>query len=199
MGWSGGGPHALACAALLPERVLGTAIIAGVAPYPAYGLDWLAEMGAENIEEFGLSLKGEAALEPFVVEAAAHLRMIKPDELSAAFGDLIDEVDRGALEGGSLATYLAELDHEAFRVGHHGWLDDDLVFVEPWGFDVADITGRVHIWQGAHDRMVPFGHGQWLAAHCGGACVHVDPSQGHLSLVVDRFGDILDELVAGAN
>ena len=150
------GPHALACAALIPERVLGTAIIAGVAPYPADGLDWLEGMGAENVEEFGRTLEGEAAIVPFVEKAAAELRDVKPEDLARAFGDLIDDVDRGA------------------------------------------VPGRVHIWQGAHDRMIPFGHGQWLAAHCGGACVHLHEDQGHLSLVVDRFGDVLDELVAGA-
>jgi pimeloyl-ACP methyl ester carboxylesterase len=64
VGWSGGGPHALATAALLPDRCLGAATIAGVAPYAAAGLDWLAGMGVENIEEFGAAVAGEPALGP---------------------------------------------------------------------------------------------------------------------------------------
>ena len=197
-GWSGGGPHALAIAAKAPERVLGTALIAGVAPYPADGLDWLAGMGEENVAEFGATLEGGERLRVIVEPQAAAMKVVTPGEVAAAFGDLIDEVDRGALDDPALATYIADLDHEAFRVGYWGWFDDDVAFTRPWGFDVAEITGRVHIWQGAHDRMVPFAHGQWLAAHVGGACVHLDPSQGHLSLVRDRFGDILDELVRSA-
>jgi hypothetical protein len=81
------------------------------------------------------------------------------------------------------------------RVSFRGWFDDDIAFTRPWGFDPATIPGRVHIWQGGHDRMVPFAHGQWLAAHVGGACPHVNADGGHLSLVVDAFGNILDELI----
>lgn len=194
-GWSGGGPHALATAALLPDRVLGTAIIAGVAPYPAEGLDWLAGMGEENVAEFGATLEGGEALRLIVEPQAAAMKVVTPTEIAAAFGDLIDEVDRAALDDPALSTYIAELDHEAFRVGSWGWFDDDRAFVTPWGFDLASIEGRVHLWQGAHDRMVPYAHGQWLAAHVGGACVHLSDDEGHLSLVRDRFGDILDELI----
>lgn len=197
MGWSGGGPHALATAALLPERVRGTALIAGVAPHDAEGLDWLAGMGAENIEEFGAAAAGPDALRAFIEPIVPVLKGVEPADVAAAFGDLIDDVDRGALTG-DLAEYLAAGDHEAFRVSFWGWLDDDIAFARPWGFDPARIPGRVHIWQGGHDRMVPFAHGQWLAANCGGACPHVTPEQGHLSLVVDDFPTILDELIVGA-
>jgi pimeloyl-ACP methyl ester carboxylesterase len=196
IGWSGGGPHAMACAALLPERVLGTAVLAGVAPWEAPGLDWLANMGAENVDEFALALAGPDALLPFVEQAAASLRTITPDAVADAFGDLVDEVDHDAAKG-PFAAYLAALDHEAFRGGPFGWLDDDMAFTRPWGFDVPDIPGRVHVWQGAHDRMVPFAHGQWLAASGGNTCPHLFPQHGHLSLVVEQFPAILDELLAG--
>lgn len=197
-GWSGGGPHALATAALLPERVLGTAIIAGVAPYEAEGLDFLAGMGAENVAEFAAAVVGGEALREIVEPQADAMRVISPGDVGAAFGDLIDAVDRGALDSPDLAIYMADLLHEAFRVGPWGWFDDDVAFTKPWGFDIASIPGRVHLWQGAHDRMVPYAHGQWLAAHCGGACVHLSGDQGHLSLVRDRFGDILDELIGAS-
>jgi pimeloyl-ACP methyl ester carboxylesterase len=195
-GWSGGGPHALATAALLPDRVLGTALIAGVAPYSAEGLDWHAGMGEENVSEFGAILEGGEALRVIVEPQAAEMAKVTPAGVAASLGDLIDEVDRGALDSPDLATYMADLLHEAFRVGYWGWFDDDIAITRPWGFDLASIPGRVHLWQGAHDRMVPYGHGQWLAAHTGGACAHLFDDQGHLSLVHDRFGDILDELLA---
>jgi pimeloyl-ACP methyl ester carboxylesterase len=196
VGWSGGGPHALATAALLPDRVLGSAILAGVAPWASAGLDWMAGMGAENIEEFAAAVDGPEALRTYLQAQAAGMGDLSATDVATAFGDLIDEVDRGALERGTLAAWLAETFGDAVRVDVWGWADDDLAFIRPWGFDPADTAGRVHIWQGAHDRMVPFAHGGWLADHCGGACVHLDARQGHLSLVVDRFGDILDELVA---
>src|SRR5689334_12056750 len=106
VGWSGGGPHALACAALLPGRCRAAATIAGVAPYDAEGLDWLSGMGAENVEEFGAAIAGPAALDAFLIPAAAGLSEVKPADLVEAFGDLVSEVDKQALTGG-LAEYLA--------------------------------------------------------------------------------------------
>jgi pimeloyl-ACP methyl ester carboxylesterase len=195
VGWSGGGPHALACAALLPDRVLGTAILAGIAPYPAAGLDYLAGMAAENVEEFTQSIEGPEALLPTVEAGAAQLRTLTPEGIADGFGDLLSEVDRGAAKG-PFAAYLASLFHEAVRVSHWGWFDDDMAFVTPWGFDVADIRSRVHVWQGAHDHMVPFAHGEWLAANLANACPHLFEEHGHLSLVVEQFPRILDELLA---
>jgi pimeloyl-ACP methyl ester carboxylesterase len=194
-GWSGGGPHALACAALLPDRVVATALLAGVAPYPAEGLDYLEGMGAENIEEFGAALESPEALIVFKERNWPIFSRVTGAEVAAAFGDLIDDVDRGSLRD-SFAEYIAECFRGGLREGYWGWFDDDMSFVKPWGFDVGAIGGPVHVWQGAHDRMVPFGHGRWLASHIPGAIPHLLPEHGHLSLVVDSFGRILDELLA---
>ncbi len=194
-GWSGGGPHALACAALIPERVIGVSTIASVAPWGAEGLDFLDGMGAENIEEFGAALEGEEALVGFKERVWPVFRNVTAEEIGEAFGDLVDDVDRGALTGEFAGAAAANI-REGLRDGYYGWLDDDLAFVRNWGFDLLSIDVPVHIWQGAHDRMVPFAHGQWLAANCGGACVHLRPEHGHVSLVA-AFGEILDEMVSG--
>jgi pimeloyl-ACP methyl ester carboxylesterase len=192
-GWSGGGPHALACAALFGDRVRATAVIAGVAPYPAEGLDWSAGMGAENIEEFGAAVEGPEALIGFKERAWPVYRAVTGAEVAAAFGDLIDDVDRGSLTS-VFAEDVARSFRDGLRNGYWGWFDDDLAFVNPWGFDLAAITGPVHVWQGEHDRMVPFAHGQWLTARIPGAVPHLHPDQGHLSLVVGSFDRILGEL-----
>ncbi|HUG30904.1 MAG TPA: alpha/beta hydrolase [Candidatus Limnocylindria bacterium] len=197
LGWSGGGPHALACAALMPERVRGTALIAGVAPYPAEGLDWLAGMGDENIEEFEAALAGPAALIPFKERNRPVFMNLTAADVADALGDLIDDVDRGSLAG-DLGEYMATSSRECLSGSYWGWFDDDMAIIKPWGFDLGSIPGRVHVWQGAHDRMVPFAHGQWLAEHVGNACPHLVPEHGHLSLVVDDFPAIVDELITGA-
>jgi pimeloyl-ACP methyl ester carboxylesterase len=190
-----GGPHALGLAAQHPERVRGVALIGGVAPWQADGLDFLDGMGAENIAEFGAALEGEAAILPFVERSWPVYRDIGPEEVAAGFGDLVDDVDRGSVTG-EFSEYLAALFHESLRDGYWGWLDDDMVFVRPWGFDLDAIRSQVHVWQGAHDRMVPYGHGRWLADHVPSSCRHLHDEHGHLTLVVDSFGRILDELVA---
>lgn len=196
IGWSGGGPHALACAARMPERVIAAATIGGVAPYPAEALDWMTGMGAENVEEFGAALTGAAELTAFMEREAPTLRTVTPQGVADAFGDLIDDVDRGALAGG-FAAWSAEVFHEALRNGYWGWFDDDMAFTRPWGFDLDDIKVPVFVWQGAHDRMVPFAHGEWLAAHIPGARPRLLPEHGHLSLAVDSLPRILDDLLMG--
>lgn len=194
-GWSGGGPHALACAALLPDRVIATALLAGVAPYPAEGLDYLEGMGEENIEEFEAALESPEALIGFKERNWPIFREVTGAEVAGAFGDLVDDVDRGSLKA-EFADYIAAAFRGALRNSYWGWFDDDMAFVRPWGFELGSIGGPVHVWQGAHDRMVPFGHGQWLASHIPGAIPHLLPEHGHLTLAVDSFGQILDELLA---
>jgi len=194
LGWSGGGPHALACAALLPERCLAAASLAGVAPYPAEGLDWLGGMGEENIEEFALVLKGAGALTPWLERESQKLVAIKGPEVAEALGGLVSEVDRAALTG-EFAEYSARSMRHALSTGVAGWRDDDLAFMHPWGFELRSITRPVAVWQGGEDRMVPFAHGAWLADHVPTALRRLHPTEGHLSLGVARVHDIVEDLV----
>jgi pimeloyl-ACP methyl ester carboxylesterase len=199
-GWSGGGPHALACAAALPTRCLAAASIAGVAPYPAEGMDWLAGMGPENVAEFGAALRGEAALTEFLEREAASLSTVTGEGVAKALGGLVIEADRAVLTG-EFAEYVAAGLRAATSWGVVGWRDDDLAFTRDWGFSLGWASpapahpGPVAIWQGDQDQMVPFAHGRWLAAHITGARVHLMPGEGHLSMTVSAFDRILDDLL----
>ncbi|MEY9854492.1 pimeloyl-ACP methyl ester carboxylesterase [Catenulispora sp. GAS73] len=195
VGWSGGGPHALACAALLPGRCVAAATVAGVAPYRAEGLDWLDGMGTENVEEFAAATAGAEPLTAYLSEQAAGLAHVQGAQVAAALGDLITDVDRKALTD-AFADYAAAAFRKSVSAGVAGWRDDDLAFIADWGFDLAAVQTPVAIWQGAEDRMVPFAHGRWLASHVSGAAERLRPAEGHLSLVVDRFGDVVGELAA---
>lgn len=197
MGWSGGGPHTLATAALLPDRVIAATAVASVAPYEADGLDFLAGMGAENIVEFNAALAGSATLEPLLEGQWPALRDVAPEDIADALGDLIPPVDRTALTG-ELAQEMAEDLHIALRDGIWGWFDDDVAFTRPWGFDLASIRVPLSIWQGEQDRMVPYAHGEWLAAALPQAHAHLLPDHGHLSLAVASIGTILDAMIASA-
>jgi pimeloyl-ACP methyl ester carboxylesterase len=194
IGFSGGGPHTLACAALAPGRCLAAASVAGVAPYTATGLDFLAGMGPENIEEFSLAVRGTEALTPFLEKEAAALREITGEQIVAALGGLISGADAAVLTGG-FAADLAQGLRGAVRNGIAGWRDDDLAFTVGWGFQVEAAAGRVAIWQGDQDNMVPFTHGQWLAAHIPDARVHLEPGAGHLTMTVTAITRILDDLL----
>jgi pimeloyl-ACP methyl ester carboxylesterase len=193
-GWSGGGPHALASAALLPERIRAVATIGGVAPFLADGLDFLEGMGDENIEEFDAAAESAEALLVFKERNWPIFREVTGPDCARALGDLVDDVDRSALTG-EFAEWTAATFREALRESYWGWFDDDMAFVRPWGFDLDQIGVPAHVWQGRHDRMVPFSHGVWLASNIPTAVPHLFEDEGHLSLGVTRFGDILDALV----
>ena len=197
LGWSGGGPHALCCAALLPDRVAAAGTIASVAPYGAEGLDWLAGMGAENVQEFGAAIAGPEALRAFLEAWAPSIGSVTAEQVAAVLGDLISEEDGDALTG-EFAEFMAESIRRALSAGIWGWYDDDLAFVQDWGFDLASIQVPVTVWQGEHDRMVPFAHGRWLAAHVPGVRPRLLPDHGHLSLAVDSLDRILDDLLERA-
>ena len=191
-GWSGGGPHALADVAVLPDLCDGGATIAGVAPYTA-DIDWLAGMAQDNVEEFSLAVKGEDALTPFLEQFAAVLSHVDGASVAESLGELASEVDKAALSG-EFAELVATSMRGALSTGILGWLDDDLAFVRPWGFDLATVARPVAIWQGDQDRMVPFAHGEWLAANVPDARVHLLPGEGHITLGAQRIGEILDDL-----
>lgn len=193
MGWSGGGPHALATAALLPTRCSGAMLLASVAPYDAVDLDFLDGMGEDNIVEFGAALAGPAELEAFLTPMADGLRSITADEVVGSLASLLPEVDRSFLDGPAGEELAAEL-RFSVASGIWGWYDDDVAFTRPWGFDITAVRRPVAVWQGTEDLMVPFAHGRWLAARIPGAKSHLIDGHGHLSLAADfmtaGFGEL---------
>ena len=194
IGWSGGGPHALACAALLPDRVTAAATLAGVAPWDAEGLAWLDGMAEENLEEFGATVEGPGVLLRFLEPLVADRVAVTAETVAHGLGGLLTDVDRAALTG-EFAEFLAETNRAAISSGPWGWLDDDLAFARDWGFALDETDTPVTVWHGRHDAMVPTAHGEWLADRIPGARRRILDDEGHLSLVL-RFGTILDELLA---
>jgi pimeloyl-ACP methyl ester carboxylesterase len=192
-GWSGGGPHALACAARL-EAAAAALVIAGVAPYGVQDLDWLNGMGQDNIDEFSAALTGTDALAPYLWEQHEHLKDITASDIVASLTSLLPDVDRAVLTD-EFGQDIASSFHEGLRNGIDGWLDDDLAFAGPWGFELAEIRKPVTLWQGSADLMVPFAHGQWLASRLSTASVHLEQGEGHLSIGVGAIDRMLDELV----
>ena len=182
LGHSGGGPHALACAALLPERVIAAMSVSAPAPYDADGLDWFAGWSPGIAAENAAAAGGRATL-------AAHAAAAAPEDMSAFFTD----ADLAALGGGW--SWLAGVAGQAMEQGDEGYLEDTLAAVRPWGFRPDAIGVPVLIVHGAKDKMVPVAHGQWLAARCPTAEARIVPDAGHIT-VLDSAPEALAWLAA---
>jgi len=192
-GWSGGGPHALACGARL-DVAAAVLVIAGVAPHEAEGLEWMAGMGEENVAEFGAADRGEQSLAPYLNATREHLKDITLDGVIASLDTLLPDVDRAVLTDEFGEDMVASF-REALRTGVDGWLDDDLAFTKPWGFVLDEISVPTLVWQGSDDLMVPFAHGEWLASHVPGVSAHLEQGEGHLSIGLGAIDRMLDELI----
>jgi pimeloyl-ACP methyl ester carboxylesterase len=193
-GQSGGGPHALACAALLGDRVYAAAATACVAPLDADGLDWPEGMGQENLDEFAAMEAGDAELQTYLEDEAKAYGSVTAEGILEALGDLVSDADRAVVTG-AYAEHMATSMRESLRTGIWGWFDDDKSCAG-WGFDLGGIEVPVTIWHGDEDRFVPFTHGQWLAGHVSGAAARLLPGEGHLSLILGSYGEVLDDLIA---
>ncbi|MGV8874488.1 MAG: alpha/beta fold hydrolase [Rhodococcus sp. (in: high G+C Gram-positive bacteria)] len=181
IGWSGGGPRALACAALLPGRCLAAACCVGIAPAADYSGDIRDGMAQENVDEYTAVFAGVETLEAFL-DVRKGFFGVTSDQVAAGLGALAPPVDRAAMTE-ELTDYLAASVNAAGRQGIVGWRDDDLTHTRPWGFELSAISTPVSIWQGSLDTMVPFAHARWLAANVAGAQGHLIDGEGHISLM----------------
>lgn len=194
-GLSGGGPHALATAAGLPGRVVAVATAASVAPPDRPAFDLTDGMGEGNIVEFGLAREGEEALRPLLEREAAALDGADVAGFVASMRTVLSDLDAAALDG-ALGEYFLNGVRSSLDRGVDGWLDDDLAFVRPWGFDLDAITQPVLVVQGREDLMVPWNHGEWLADNVPGAEAWLREDEGHLTLFVRVAPAINDWLLA---
>jgi pimeloyl-ACP methyl ester carboxylesterase len=188
-GISGGGPHALACAALLPGLVVAAAVLASPAPYPAEGLDYFAGMGESNVVEISAALKSREACEQVVEAEASGLLRADAETLVEAFHSLLCPVDAAVLTQG-FAQFVLRSVGEGIGERRDGWVDDEMAFTTPWGFELSQIRIPVLLMHGEHDQMVPFSHGKWLASKITNVEARLLPDDGHLTLSTRRIPEV---------
>jgi pimeloyl-ACP methyl ester carboxylesterase len=194
-GISGGGPHVLACASLLPGLVVAAAVLASPAPYLAEGLDYFAGMGESNVAETLAALKSREACEQLVEAEASELLRADPETLVQAFHSLLCPVDAAVLTH-DFANFVLRSVREGCKETRDGWLDDDIAHITPWGFDLSQIRIPVLLMHGGQDRMVPFSHGKWLAGKIPNVEARFLPDDGHLTLSARRIPEVHAWLLA---
>lgn len=168
MGHSGGGPHALACGALLPGRAVAVVSGAALAPFDADGLDWFAGMAASGVASLGAAAEGRAAKERFEASGTEYDPEFTPADLAALAGEW---------------SWFGTVVGPAMAAGPGPVIDDDLAYVSPWGFDPAEVAVSVLLLHGGRDRVVPSSHGEWLARRCPSAELRLSPDDGHISIL----------------
>jgi pimeloyl-ACP methyl ester carboxylesterase len=178
-GGSGGGPHALALAGMLPDRVLRCLAEVSIAPFDAEGLDWLAGMTGGNVEEFTAAVAGEEAHRAVAERERATTLQRLAEDRPDFLGDGYELSESDILQTRRHLQRIRHQFEDALAGGVDGWVDDMLAFVKPWGFDVTDIRLPVLVSYGRADTLVPAAHGDWLVAHIPGAIADVSDA-GHI-------------------
>jgi pimeloyl-ACP methyl ester carboxylesterase len=189
VGWSGGGPHALACAALDAPRCLAAWSLAGVVP-TNLDFDWTEGMGQENVDEFALAKEGGAKYEAAMTAHGEAFGAATKDNVVELFSGLLSEPDETVFEPEARRVAFAASLRQGFEFGSAGFFDDDQAIIKEWGFDPTTITRPVAVWFGDQDLMVPRTHGEWLAKSLPTAKRHFFPGDGHVSLVVNHLDDL---------
>jgi pimeloyl-ACP methyl ester carboxylesterase len=190
-GWSGGGAHVLACAALLPDLVAAAASLAAAAPYGGEGLDYFAGMGQDDVAYNRLLLTDPESAHAKTDKDREEFLAASASEMAQAFASVSAPVDVAVLQSeGEMAAWLAYAIHDGLAPGSQGWWDDSRAHLDPWGFELADITVPVLLLHGRQDKIVPFGHGQWLAAHIPGVEARLLDNDGHMTLAEHRIGEV---------
>lgn len=179
VGRSGGGPHALACAALLDRsRLRSVAVLVGLAPHEAKGLDWFDGMASSNVNDYETASLDDDTLIADLSSRAEGIRA-NPESMLETLEKEMTEADRRIATDAGIRRRLLETYQEALRDGPYGWIDDVLAFRSPWGFELSKIKVPVRFWHGDMDVFSPLAHSRWMAREIPTATIEVEAGAAH--------------------
>jgi pimeloyl-ACP methyl ester carboxylesterase len=188
VGRSGGGPHALACAALLPTRVDRVAAMVSLAPADAAGLDWFGGMVPGNVAGYQAGTDPPSLTESIRLKANRTLE--NPDSLLDALRAEMTYADRRVTSDFALRRLLAGSYVEALKTGPYGWIDDVLALRKDWAFDLDSITCPVQLWHGEIDNFAPVSHSRWLASRIKNAELLIQAGEAHFGAMEALLGTL---------
>lgn len=182
LGYSGGGPFALACGHALQGRVQKVLIVSG--------------MGPVNAPE---AKKGTAMLIPkapkLILKGMSKMLAKKPEKVEANMRKGFPEVDRAALDEAGVVESMNQTISEAFSSGFQGGLEDARIYKKEWEFDLEDILTETNIWHGEQDENVKIETARYVADGLPNGEFHALAGEGHLSLIYTHADAIFKSLV----
>jgi pimeloyl-ACP methyl ester carboxylesterase len=192
LGFSGGGPHALACASLLPDRVTRAVIVSGI--FQIHSADDAEGMMTMSRVLAALARRSERALRP-VTFLVAQMSRRQPEQAVRWMLRGVPASDAAVLQRPEITqAFIDDLRHASATAGQAA-AQDMAIFARPWGFDLSQIEAPVHFWQGDADRNVPPSHARRQAALVKRSVLHEVSGAGHL-LFADHLEEILQSAVA---
>jgi pimeloyl-ACP methyl ester carboxylesterase len=195
VGGSGGAPHALACGALLGDRIVRVGALVTPAPSDSPDFDFFTDLAEINVKEFGAAVEGREAIEAHLQPYVDELRR-DPQAVVEEISSELPDRDRAILARKDVREVLIDSFVEAVRQGTRGWADDDLAFAKPWGFELEQVEVETRLWQGELDVLAPRSHGEYVASRLPNARFEVLEGAGHF--LDEEWGIVLDWLAAGA-
>jgi pimeloyl-ACP methyl ester carboxylesterase len=195
VGGSGGAPHALACGALLGERIIRVGALVTPAPSDTKDFDFFDGLADLNVKEFGAALEGKEAIDAYLEPYVDGIRA-NPDGVLDEIASELPEVDRAIMNRKEYRDVMRDQFVESVRQGVRGWADDDLAFAKPWGFEPEDVHAEVRLWQGELDVLAPRSHGEYVASRLPNA--HFELLEGGGHFLDTEWAVVYDWLTAGA-
>ncbi len=182
VGRSGGGPHALACAAVLGARVKAVAALVSLAPADVPDLVWFEGMNGGNVSEYRTA-DSDWPKESERIRLLAHRTQRNPDSLVDSIRSASTAPDRRMVNDVALRKMLLATYSEAVKSGPYGWIDDVRALRADWAFSLEAIQSKVLLWHGAQDNFSPVRHTRWLATQIPGAIIKVQAATEHFGAV----------------
>jgi pimeloyl-ACP methyl ester carboxylesterase len=195
VGGSGGAPHALACGALLGDRLIRVGALVTPAPSDTGDFDFFAGLAEINVKEFGAALEGKEAIDAYLEPYVEAIRS-DPDAVLDEITSELPEVDRAIAAKPEFREVIRDSFVEAVRQGVRGWADDDLAFAKTWGFELEDVRAEVRLWQGELDVLAPRTHGEYVASRLPNA--HFELLEGGGHFLDEEWAVVYDWLSEGA-
>lgn len=191
-GISGGGPHVIAAAVLLPELVCAAATFASLAPFASSNFDYFEGMPEKKRSQRGLYFSDPVGFQSHLRESREEIMNASDDYLAAKLHAMPAETRVSR----SFYRFSYETMRIALENGIEGYWEDYQAFFSDWGFDFSYNAVPIQLWHGRGDLDIPFPHSQWLSRAIPQSELHITQTDGHFSILENHRVEVMEWLLS---